>query len=117
MACRWAMPEMISAPAAIEREHADEPDANAAFGADALVDALLEQDRHHDAARRPDGGEQPGDPEPLAQDRRLLEPAADRPDRGEPPERLGHSPPPPPPAPTIDVASSRSASNASTSSR
>ena len=79
-----------------EREHADEADANAAVGADALVDRLLEQDRHHDAARRPDGGEQPGDPEPLAQDRRLLEPAADRADRGEAPERLGHSPPPRP---------------------
>ena len=44
---------------------------------DALVDRLLDQDGHDDAPRGTDRREEPRDPEPLAQDRRGLESAAD----------------------------------------
>ena len=92
------------------RQRGDERDVHAA--GDAAVDGLLQEDGDDDPACRPDGGEAPGDPQPMAQHRRFVQAAADRVHRPEPPDWFGHDPPP-----TTAPADSRSASNASTSAR
>ena len=61
-----------------DAENADETDAHALVADDAAVDRLLQQDRHDDPPDGADDGQQPRDAESLAQDRRLLEAAADR---------------------------------------
>ena len=77
---------------------------------DAAVDRLLDQDRHDHPAAGADRRQHPRQRQPLAQDRRLLQPTADRGRRREAPDRLverRHT----------HVGTDRSASNASTSSR
>ena len=104
-------------------EDADESDADVAFAHDAAVDRLLEEDRHDDPPDGADGRQQPRHAESLAQDRRLLQPAADRVDGRESgrrsrvatgwlDEQVSHGS-----LPTSRSTPVRSASNASTSWR
>ena len=74
------------------------PTSHAAVVGDALVDRLLDEDRHDDPTGRPDRGEAPRERQPLAQHRRLLQAAVDRVDGREAADRLihcRHHPPPP----------------------
>ena len=68
----------------------DEPDLDRVVADDAAVDGLLDRDRHDHPATGADRRDQPRHAEPLAQDRCLLEAAADGVDRREAADRLGH---------------------------
>ncbi len=76
---------------------------------DAAVDRLLDDDRHDHPPAGAERGDQPGEAEPLTQDRCLVEPAPDRADGREATHRFGHDSPP--------AGAERSASKASTSRR
>lgn len=91
----------------------DEPEIHALVVVeDPAVDRLLHDDRDDHLTAGADGGDQPGDAEPLSQHGCFVEAATDRTDRREPAHRFAHTTPP---AGAAD--DDRSASKASTSSR
>ena len=71
-AVRWATPAIDEGDGGDRRAARRRSRRDAAVGVDALVDRLLQEDRHDDPAGRADRGEAPRERQALAQDRRLL---------------------------------------------